>query len=377
MKPHWDIFCVVVDNYGDIGVTWRLARQLQAEHDVQVRLWVDDLQPFARLCPDTDPHADQQFHHGVQVRRWPAEWEATEVADVVIGAFACKLPPPYIDAMAARARPCLWLNLEYLSAEDWVVGCHALPSLQSNRLQKFFFFPGFVPGTGGLLRESGLLAQRDALQGDREAQREFLARLGVERQPEAHLVSLFAYENAAVAEWLDAMATGLGATQLLVPEGRVLDDVRRWLGAEWLEAGDLHVRGQLTINVLPFISQDQYDRLLWCCDFNAVRGEDSFIRAQWAARPMLWHIYPQEEDAHIVKLDAWLHLYTRALSPQAADALRGLMHAWSRGEGMGLAWPVLCLHRVELRLQAEQWCANLAVQPDLAAALVQFYRNWI
>ncbi|WP_187492385.1 elongation factor P maturation arginine rhamnosyltransferase EarP, partial [Pantoea agglomerans] len=26
MKVTWDIFCTVVDNYGDIGVTWRLAR---------------------------------------------------------------------------------------------------------------------------------------------------------------------------------------------------------------------------------------------------------------------------------------------------------------------------------------------------------------
>ena len=45
----WDIFCTVVDNYGDIGVCWRLARQLAAEHGFAVRLWVDDLASFARL----------------------------------------------------------------------------------------------------------------------------------------------------------------------------------------------------------------------------------------------------------------------------------------------------------------------------------------
>lgn len=377
MKPNWDIFCVVVDNYGDIGVTWRLARQLQAEHQVQVRLWVDDLQPFARLCPGADAHAEQQYRDGVEVRQWPAQWRDTAVADVVIGAFACEIPEAYIAAMAAREQPCLWLNLEYLSAEDWVVGCHALPSMQSNRLHKYFFFPGFVPGTGGLLREAGLLAERTKLQADTQARRQVLAELGVDWHGEGLLVSLFAYENPAVGEWLEAMASGPQPVQLLVPEGRVLGDVRRWLGVQQLGCGQREVRGQLSINVLPFVSQDRFDRLLWCCDFNAVRGEDSFIRAHWAARPLLWHIYPQEEDAHLVKLDAWLALYCAGLSPAAAVALSELMHAWSRGQGMGTAWPALLEHDEELRDHAQRWCEQLAVQPDLAAALVQFYRNWI
>ncbi|MBY0444112.1 MAG: elongation factor P maturation arginine rhamnosyltransferase EarP, partial [Burkholderiales bacterium] len=37
----WDIFCRVIDNYGDIGVCWRLARQLSFEHGFAVRLMVD------------------------------------------------------------------------------------------------------------------------------------------------------------------------------------------------------------------------------------------------------------------------------------------------------------------------------------------------
>ena len=53
-RPQWDVFCAVVDNYGDIGVCWRLSRQLAAEHGIAVRLWVDDLKPFARLCPAVD-----------------------------------------------------------------------------------------------------------------------------------------------------------------------------------------------------------------------------------------------------------------------------------------------------------------------------------
>ena len=294
MRVTWDIFCSVVDNYGDIGVTWRLARQLAAEHGVTVRLWLDDLGAFARLCPQADRHAAQQWRQGVEVCQWPLPWQPVQPADVVIEAFACELPAAYVAAMAARPQKVLWLNLEYLSAEDWVEGCHGLPSLQSNGLQKFFFFPGFTAGSGGLLRERDLLDQRRAFQAYPLARAAFLQGLGVAPIAGARLVSLFAYENRALASWLEVLAADTRVTQLLVPEGRILADLQAWLGCTALVAGDHQRRGQLHVGVLPFVEQDQYDRLLWSCDFNAVRGEDSFVRAQWAGRPLLWHIYGQE-----------------------------------------------------------------------------------
>ena len=309
MKASWDIFCSVIDNYGDIGVTWRLARQLVAEHDARVRLWVDDLSAFGRLCPEADAHATRQVQQGVEVRLWPMPWQPVDAADVVIEAFACELPAAYIEAMRARQPKVLWLNLEYLSAEEWVEGCHGLPSLQSNGLQKFFFFPGFTAGSGGLLRERDLLARRQAFQADAQARASFLHSLGVQALPGARLISLFAYENDALGDWLDALAADTRVTQLLVPEGRILGDLQAWLGCCALDAGDVHRCGQLQVQILPFVRQDQYDRLLWCCELNAVRGEDSFVRAQWAGRPLLWHIYRQAEDAHLDKLEAFLALY--------------------------------------------------------------------
>ncbi len=377
MKVDWDIFCTVVDNYGDIGVTWRLARQLVAEHPCAVRLWVDDLRAFERLCPELDISASQQWQQGVDVRHWPADWQATDAADVVVAAFACQLPHAYMEAMAARERTPLWLNLDYLSAEDWIVGCHGLPSVKFQHVQKYFFFPGFQPGTGGLLRERELLVRREQFQANPVAQREFLQGLGVERAPEACLISLFAYENAGLADWLEVMANAAQATHLLVPEGRVLGDVARWLGQPELAVGDVQQRGALTVQVLPFVRQDQYDLLLWCCDFNAVRGEDSFVRAQWAARPMLWHIYQQEEEAHLDKLEAFLTLYTNAMSPAARAALEGLWRAWNSGEGMAAAWVGAQEHWPELQNHARAWSLEQSLRADLAAALVQFYLNWI
>ncbi|WP_445941095.1 elongation factor P maturation arginine rhamnosyltransferase EarP [Pseudomonas sp.] len=377
MKATWDIFCSVVDNYGDIGVTWRLARQLVAEHGLAVRLWVDDLGAFVRLCPQADAQAQQQTQQGVEICLWRADWQAVEPADVVIEAFACELPAAYIAAMAARQQKVLWLNLEYLSAEEWVEGCHGLPSLQSNGLSKFFFFPGFTAGSGGLLRERELLAQRRAFQADSVAREVFLHSIGVTPLPGALLISLFAYENAALASWLDALAADAQLSQLLVPEGRILVDLQAWLGCTDMHAGDVQQRGQLHIQVLPFIQQDQYDQLLWSCDFNAVRGEDSFVRAQWAGRPLLWHIYQQADNAHLEKLEAFLTLYKEGLPVSAQIALVDLWRAWNAGEAVGDSWKQLLHSWPEQRKHAEHWCLQRASQADLAEALVLFYLNWL
>jgi uncharacterized repeat protein (TIGR03837 family) len=374
-RQAWDIFCNVVDNYGDVGVTWRLARQLVAEHGLEVRLWIDDLAAFARLCPDADPDAARQRQAGVNICHWPAQWQPTGLPDVVLQTFGCRLPAAYREAMLhASPRP-ISLNLDYLSAEDWVAGCHGLASMQSNGLKTTFFFPGFGPGTGGLLRERDLLARRDALRVKPAKRHAALRSLGVEPANDARLISLFAYENLGLGSWLDALAQGARPTHLLVPEGRISGDVRKWLGTEVFAAGTCEVRGALTVQALPFVSQQQYDSLLWSCDFNVVRGEDSFVRGQWAARPMLWHIYQQEEAAHLPKLEAFLRLYLAGLSPAAAGDLRGFWLAWNAGADLGAHWKAVESHWPELERHAADWCAAQAAHTDLATALVQFCGN--
>ncbi|MBB3102340.1 elongation factor P maturation arginine rhamnosyltransferase EarP [Azomonas macrocytogenes] len=376
-KPTWDIFCVVIDNFGDIGVAWRLARQLVAEHGVAVRLWVDDLDTFSTLHPEASSELEQQICEGVEVHHWSKVWLDTEPADVVIEAFACELPSAYIDAMKNSERCILWLNLEYLSAENWIVDCHGLPSLQSGGLQKYFFFPGFASGTGAIIREHDLLARRRAFQDSISAREVFLSELGIVPIDGAQLISLFAYENPAISDWLDAMSLADRPTQLLIPAGRVLDDVAGWLGVIQLGVGDSYRRGSLDITVLPFLTQDQYDQLLWCCDFNAVRGEESFVRAQWTGKPLVWHIYPQDESAHWVKLDAFFQLYSSNLAVEARSALYDFWCAWNSGQGAGKAW--LCLGQYESVLgdHAEYWVRRQEANGDLAGKLVSFHADWL
>ncbi len=367
----WDIFCQVVDNYGDIGVCWRLARQLAAEHGLTVRLWVDDLHSLQRIFPDTDPTTGIQQHIGVDIRQWSTPFPPTEAAEVVIEAFGCALPESYLAAMAGSSSRPVWINLEYLSAEAWVEGCHALPSPHPQYpLTKHFFFPGFTPATGGLLRESGLISRRDGLLENPEQlwQQLNLAPPG----PDETTVSLFCYDNAPIDDLISAWEKTSLPVRCLIPEGKPLTRASAHFG-KVLDPGDTLIRGNLRLQAIPFLRQEDYDLLLWACDCNFVRGEDSFVRAQWAARPMIWQIYVQEENAHLVKLDAFLDRYCRDMAPETATVLRKFHHGWNR-HGV-LDWPALQAALTDLRTHAVRWSEVLSGQPDLASNLVIFCKN--
>lgn len=380
LRTRWDIFCHVVDNYGDVGVCWRLAKQLVAEYDCELRLWIDDLDTFNRLCAADDNTVSKStplLVQGVSIHYWPAIWPEVTPADVVLETFGCELPPAYIAAMAARdVKPC-WLNLEYLSAEAWVAGCHGLPSPQPNGLQKYFFFPGFSPSTGGLIREVDLIARRRAFQQSDSSRRLFLNRIGINPEPDSFLLSLFCYENPALASWLTALSGGEASYHIVVPEGRIGANVCDWLGRDEYALGEVYRRGQLNVQFIPFLSQIDYDLLLWSCDFNVVRGEDSFVRAQWAGSPFLWHVYPQQDGAHLVKLDAFLSAYYAGLSAEHCSALASFWRAWNNGESVSLDQVAKVVGKLDLAGHAEQWCSHLEGQNNLAESLVQFYLNWV
>ncbi len=410
-----DIFCTVVDNYGDIGVSWRLARQLSNEQDVAVRLWLDDLHSLQRLCPELDAGLDEQRCRGVAVRHWtdrsflcaplpqPAappslrsprlrervaarpgegvgegeQFSGVVPSDLVIEAFACELPPSYIQAMAAQPTKPVWVNLEYLSAEGWVDGCHKLPSPRPNSpLVKYFFFPGFTPNTGGLLLERDLLGRRNAFQRDPAALASFWQRLNVP-QPEANelRISLFSYENPAIPELLRTWETGTRPIACLVPEGRSLPQVAAYFEQETGRAGDAWQRGNLQVHVLPFVEQARYDELLWACDINFVRGEDSFVRAQWAGKPLIWHIYPQHDGVHMQKLRAFIEKYCAGLAPEAARALRSLWEGWNaEPQDMAAAWNDFAAHQSILAIHAQAWAQELSGN-SLALNLLDFFRE--
>ena len=369
----WDIFCRVIDNYGDIGVCWRLARQLANEHQQKVRLWVDDINSLIRIWP-TAAQLDHQLVAGVEVCQWNPEFTAQpQIADRVIEAFACDIPATYVNAMAVRKQKGeapVWINLDYLSAETWIEDCHQMPSTHpATGLRKTFFFPGFTARTGGLLREHSLINNRNSFQPApwRES-------MGIKPLPSALLISLFAYENTAIAHLLDAWTSSSVPIHCLVPNGKILTSINQAVGQE-LNVGDVYRRGSLCLQVIPFVTQTEYDQLLWACDINFVRGEDSFVRAQWAGKPMLWHIYPQDEDTHITKLNAFLDIYTQQAPSALQSALRESWLAWNQNGDMKASWQRLLPLLEKWQQHSSTWCDHLLEQTDLSTQLVAFCAN--
>jgi uncharacterized repeat protein (TIGR03837 family) len=381
MRPvrSWDIFCTVVDNYGDIGVCWRLARQLAGERRQRVRLWVDDLASFRKICPDIVPELATQHSHGVEVRRWCEPFPAVDPADIVVEAFACNPPASYVAAMAAKQPKPVWINFEFLSAENWVQGCHGLPSPHpSLPLVKYFFFPGFSDGTGGLLAEQGLAEARARFQRSTAEQARFWNEIGVPAPRPGELqVSLFCYPQGGIGALLRAWAAGSTRVRCHVPEGTATAALSAFFGNESLVPGAVLRKAAVEVRVFSFLDQDRYDRLLWACDFNLVRGEDSFVRAQWAARPLLWQIYPQQEEAHRPKLQAFLGLYCEGLPPAIAAAVTKLWQAWNHGDDSEVepAWTACWEYRLELQAHARRWAELLANTGNAANNLAQFCEN--
>lgn len=354
------MFCRVIDNFGDVGVCWRLAADLAARGE-RVRLWADDLSPLSWMAP--------QGADGVQVLPWSAaESDAVPVApgDIVIEAFGCDPPPIFVSTMAHRPTQPVWINLEYLSAQAWAERCHGLPSPQSagpgRGMTKWFFLPGFTAAAGGLLREPGLM--------DRQASFDAVswrAAHGLRLHDGERLVVLFCYDNPALPALLDALAAT--PTLLALTPGPAQQQVHALACPPGLRTVDL-----------PWLSQADFDALLWSADLNFVRGEDSLVRAIWAGTPFVWQLYPQHDGVHRDKMDAFLGRWkelaglggtsaTSVIEPALAD----LWTRWNAGmpsPGQRLRlppWPAWSQ-------AASQARASLLGQDDLVTRLIEFVR---
>lgn len=361
-----DIFCKVIDNYGDAAVCWRLARQLAAEHGWQPRLWIDRPQALADLLGRAGEAVDGRTLAGVAIHRWSADSGPPDPGDCVIEAFGCRMPAVTLAALARRAAPCVWLNLEYLSAERWATDCHLRDSPHpSLPLRCTFFIPGFDAAGGGLLREAGLFAARDAFRASTTARQALWTALGGAPQPGSLSVSLFCYPGDAARALLSHWALGGQAVTLYAHAG--LAD------ALALAEG---TRGALTVRRHTFLEQDAYDRLLWATDLNFVRGEDSFLRAQWAARPFVWQAYPQEGGAQHAKLAAFLDRFLGGAEAPLGDTLRRWFAAWNGDAAAALpSAEEIAAWLPPWRALATAWCAALGRQQDLASRLARFVES--
>jgi len=390
--------CRVIDNFGDAGASWRLARQLAAEHGLAVTLLIDRPEVLARLVPDLElAHRDACAPGEFRIRRWPreaagttarAELADTALPDVLVCAYGCDPPTALRERLAgAPARP-LWIELDYLSAESWVADFHALPSFKpADGARAWRYFPGFAPGTGGLPREPSLLAARRAFERGDSAQRWWRAR-ELPDGPGLRL-SIFCYPEAPLEGLLDELAGADAPSIAVVPAPVASAQVDAWVATHGTRASGTALRpsyprwqaGALTLTRPPLLPIDDYDHLLWSCDLNLVRGEDSWIRALWAGRPFVWQPYRQQGQAHEAKREAFLRWQRDSLgaldTAQAAAMadLEALSRVWCEGEPPATAW-----RRVRAGLPLLGGCftslaTRAAGQDDLATQLVRFCRS--
>ena len=360
----WDVFCRVVDNFGDVGVCWRLACNL-AERGQRVRLWVDDAAALRWMAPDG--------HDGVEVSPWLVSTTFPPPGDVVVEAFGCDPAPAFLATMAATredgGRPPVWINLEYLSAEPYVERSHRLASPQmsgpARGLTKWFFYPGFTAATGGLLREPGLEVDRATF--DRGA---WLAAQGLALAPDERLVSVFCYPGAPVDRLVASLAADDRPTLIATAPGAATGAVRAALASP---AGGCATLRQ---HPLPWLTQPDFDRLLWTADLNFVRGEDSWVRAHWAGKPFVWQAYPQDDGAHGAKIHAFLDLELARTEPDSAGVIRRWTAAWN-GLDDGVAplpaWTPETL--AATAREARAWRDQLGGSPDLVSRLLAFVRE--
>ena len=342
----WDLFCRVIDNFGDIGVSWRLAAEL-GRRGHQVRLWTDDASALAWMAPRGAEH--------VEVVEWRDPAPDRTPGDVVVETFGCSLPDNFLTRMAQAANPPVWINLEYLSAESYVERSHGLLSPQfsgpATGLKKWFFYPGFTTATGGLMPASAPIAVDQA--------RAWAHEMGWQRDAQEQLVTVFCYRNPALPALLQALSPQRCA--LLLTPGPAREQLQM-----------LDLPPGLRRVELPYMSQQDFDRLLACADLNLVRGEDSFVRAQrCATAPFLWQAYPQQDGAQGPKLEAFLDLYLADQTPALATSIRALFRAFN-GQG---PVPTSLPDRAAWRAVQAAWGRKLQAQTDLCSQLIGFVRQ--
>ena len=356
----WDIFCRVIDNLGDAGVCWRLAADL-ASRGEEVRLYID--QPEVLMDLIGGSHAAAV----VSIINWAdnqQSFTASDIADVVVEAFACNPPAAYIEAMSQASKPVVWINLEYLSAENWVESHHGIPSPHPRyALTKHFYFPGFTSKTGGLLREPGLMDQLNALE---------IAQ--AQRKPTPLRLFLFSYLQPAIETWLESL-DATGSTVLCVASCPARPQIEQWKAT--------HSNTEnLSIEALSFVAQHEFDALLSEFDVLFVRGEDSFVRAQWAAKPLVWHIYPQDAAFHLVKLQAFYDRYLDqgVLTEAQQSVYWQFVLAWNgaaTNETIAGLWPQFKAMYPALLENARSWRTQLLLQVDLVSQLRDFVRHLV
>ncbi len=383
-----DIVCKVVDNFGDIGVVFRLAKALSAAMpSLKLRIIVDNLQAFHALEPAVHPEAAMQRVKGWTVVQWnkPCDIFLSKRPRFIVEAFACGRPDWYeailFDETDAETR--ILVNLEYLSAEAYTEEMHRIPSLtRSPLVKKYMFMPGFSPKTGGLIIDPEFRKARARLRGDRASL--IRARAGFCLSPdhpiagelleERYWISVFSYEHDYEPIIRDLVEFNESRPLVvLLADGRGADCFKK----KWLEA-----LSPFPLIELPFLPQARWDEILLASDFSIIRGEESLARAALSGHPFLWHAYLQDKGHHLVKVEALLDRMEPFFSMESFACVRNLFLLFNKRDrdhdlahGNEKILPVL-RESTGLSSGFSAFAEFLMQNGDLAQELLTFFRTF-
>ena len=281
-----DIFCEVIDNYGDVGVAYRLAREFKRIYpNKQLRFIISKTEELDLIKKAED----------ITIIAYKNIDKIETPADLVIETFACNIPETYMNKALKTSK--LIINLEYFSSENWVDDFHLQESFLGGNLKKYFFIPGLSEKSGGIILDKEFLDRKNKVQENKEY---YLKQFNINENYDL-IISVFSYEKN-FDNFLETLQK-LDKKILLL----LLSEKTQKNFIKYFDNNDYY--DKIKAVKLPFFTYDKYEELLALCDVNLVRGEDSFVRALLLGKPFLWHIYPQDENTHIIKLESFLEKY--------------------------------------------------------------------
>lgn len=308
-----DIFCEIIDNFGDIGVVYRISKELKKIfQNVRIRIVLNRLDEFKAINKKVKDIKYQEIDELICVTEdyVKKNIETFGVADVFIEAFGCNVPEEYIKIAKENSK--LWINLEYLSGEKWIEDFHLCESLiNSKTLKKIFYMPGFSKKSGGVIIDSGFLERmRYGKENRDEVLKKYFPNLDLK---DKFVGTVFSYEKN-FENLLKNLKTYDKETVLLLMGEKTQKSFLHILQKKLTENfGNVVKYDKITMVCADFFSQEEYEEIISAVDFNFTRGEDSFVRGILLGKPFMWHIYLQEEKAHMDKIKAFTERFRESV----------------------------------------------------------------
>lgn len=309
-----DIFCDVIDNYGDIGVVYRFSKEIKSLYpEARVRVILNKLDELVKINSFAQKINYQNINGVIYIYEefFKKNFSQYGVSDIIIEAFGCNIFDEYIEVAKKQSK--LWINLEYLSGEDWVEDFHLNESLiDSKTLKKIFYMPGFSEKSGGILMDTEFLENKDYSKNHKEeVLKKYFPYLDFTNK---RVGTVFSYEKN-FDNLLETLNNQEEETFLILMGEKTQKSFEKFF--EKNSTGDyinLEKYGKIYLYNAKFFSQEEYDSIISAVDFNFTRGEDSIVRAILVGKPFLWHIYLQDEKFHMVKLRAFLDRFRESVS---------------------------------------------------------------